>query len=125
MTKTKAKTKVEKGRSGRTHVPTKKTRERVWMAVALGIPIPEVAFLIGLGSEHTLKKHYKEEIERARHEANIAVGGQLYKKCMEGDTASILFWMKCRMRWKEKHDVEVSVTELPRILAEVGKKPSK
>lgn len=67
---------------------------------AIGIPQEDVAKVIGIDVK-TLYKYYREELDTAMIKANAAVGGKLYQKCMQGDTASILFWMKTKMGWKE------------------------
>ena len=56
----------------------------------------------------TLKKYYSEELEKGRIEANAAVAGTLYEKAKQGDTPSMLFWLKTRAGWSEKNTTELT-----------------
>ncbi len=92
------------------HVPDAKSRELVRELSGLGIPQEDIARLVGI-SKPTLHSHYKDDLDLGQAEANVKVGRRLFQKCMDGDTASILFWMKCRARWHERHDINVTVNE--------------
>lgn len=65
----------------------------------------EVAAYMGI-NDNTLRKHYPDEIKDAVLEANTAVAGTLYSKAISGDVASMIFWLKCRARWKHAADDE-------------------
>lgn len=50
----------------------------------------------------TLVKHFGEELELGRIEANARVAATLYKMAVSGDSpASTFFWLKTRARWSE------------------------
>ena len=89
------------------HKPTEKDHKTVETMVAVGIPVADICKVIGI-TEKTLRKHYKEELNTAVAKANSQVGKRLFQKCMEGDTPSLIWWTKTRMRWKETKVVEGS-----------------
>ena len=82
------------------HEPTKESRNQVSAMTSFGIPQEEICTVLGI-TKKTLYKYYREELDTAAAKANTKVASMLYKKCMDGDTASILFWMKTKMGWKE------------------------
>lgn len=63
-----------------------------------------IAEILGI-SVDSLQRHYRSELDTSREKANAAVGGALYKKAMSGDTASMIFWLKTRARWRETVDI--------------------
>jgi hypothetical protein len=82
------------------HEPTDQTRKQVEQLAATGTPQDDIAFLIGVDAK-TLRKHYAKEIRAALVKANANIAGRLYNKAMAGDNTSMLFWLKCRAKWKE------------------------
>lgn len=81
--------------------PTDKEREMVKTMAAVGITQEDIALMIRGGiCVDTLVTHFGQELRESAIKANAAVGGWLYKKCKAGDTASLIFWAKTRMRWK-------------------------
>ena len=85
------------------HVPTQKDREIVSFASAIGTPQATIGRLIGI-SEHTLREHYRDELDLGMARANISVGRNLYR-IATGDSPQAapagMFWMKTRAGWKE------------------------
>lgn len=70
--------------------------------VAVGIPQEQIAMVIRDGIDtDTLVKHFKKEIRESKILANAKVGGTLFNKVMNGDTAAAIFWAKTQMGWKE------------------------
>lgn len=89
------------------HEPTEETRKLVSMHAAIGTNHETIAAIIGI-DDKTLRKHYREELDYAMAQANATVGGALFNKATKGDTAAMIFWMKTRAGWREKHDVDVT-----------------
>jgi len=83
--------------------PTEADRQKVERMAAIGIPQDEIARTIGSGGidPKTLRKHFREELDTAATKANAMVGGTLYNKAINGDTAAAIWWSKTRMGWKE------------------------
>ena len=84
------------------HAPTPATRELVARSSGLGLPHESIAHLVGNGiSDITLRKHYRAELDEGKARANLAIGGKLFAKAMDGDgdTACLIWWSKCQMRW--------------------------
>lgn len=99
------KTKSEKHPGGRPpHEPTDATRQTVRLHAMVGTRQEIICEILGI-CEDTLAKYYRAELDQSRDIANANVGGALYKKAMSGDTASMIFWLKTRARWKETVDI--------------------
>ena len=105
------------------HKPTPETRAIVEKNSGFGLPKRMIATLIGV-NEKTMEKYYEKELREGEAKANGLVAGTLFKKCMEGDTASILFWHKCRMGFREKdrEEAKTSATDFVKALTEVAAK---
>lgn len=86
------------------HVPTDATRQTVQLHGMVGTRQEIIAEILGI-SVDSLQRHYRKELDLARDQANASVGGALYKKAMSGDTASMIFWLKTRARWRETVDI--------------------
>lgn len=94
-----------KNKGGRPpHVPTDGTRQTVALHATVGTRQEVIAEILGI-SVDTLQNYYRSELDTSREKANAAVGGALYKKAMSGDTASMIFWLKTRARWRETVDI--------------------
>lgn len=83
------------------------TRRYVASMVASGHRQGDIAKVVGC-DEKTLRKHFADEIATAGVEANAKVADTLYQKAIAGDNTCLIFWLKCRAGWKEKHEVEHS-----------------
>ncbi len=91
------------------HRPDGDTRRMVSELAGVGIRQDEIARIIGIDSR-TLRKHYNDELDNAAVKKNLEVANRLYEKALEGDVASMIFWLKTRARWKDtqQHDVNHS-----------------
>ena len=89
------------GKHGRpSHEPTDETRLRVLRAVALGVTQDGTARLLSISIE-TLRKHYKDEIERSGDILVEEIAGAMYSKAIAGDTAAQKYILGCRAGWKD------------------------
>ena len=77
------------------YLVTSDTRAEVYNLSIVGTRYEDIALVMGMSND-TLKKHYKNELEKGRIEANAAVAGTLYEKAKQGDTSSMIFWLKTR-----------------------------
>jgi len=82
------------------HEPDEKTRKTVESMSSYGIPQEDIARVLDIDSK-TLRLYYRYELDTAEVKANTMVASRLYEKCMKGESASIMFWLKTRGRWKE------------------------
>lgn len=89
------------------HEPTRATREVVQLHTLVGTPQDQIAQIIGIDPK-TLRKHYRAEIDLASAKANATIGGALFNKAKDGDTASMIFWMKTRAGWRETNRTELT-----------------
>lgn len=90
------------GKPSKKHIPTDETRKLVKDSASLGLPQRMIcALLENCKSVETLTKHYRKELDLGEAQACSVVAGALYKKCLAGDTAAILFWHKTRMGFRE------------------------
>ena len=89
------------------HLASADTRKKVFSLSIVGTRYEDIALVLGI-SHDTLTKHYKGELEKGRIEANAAVAGTLYEKAKQGDTSSMIFWLKTRAGWSEKNTTELT-----------------
>ena len=92
---------------GKLHKPTEKDRETVKRLSALGVPHEDIATRLKISAD-TLVKHYKDELDEGRIDANATIAGTLFQQAKKGNTAAAIFWLKTRARWKETQAHEVS-----------------
>lgn len=98
--------KEHKKRGPKPHVPTEANKKLVESLAMRGLPHKMIVSLIdGVGTADTLREYYQEQLDIGNARACASVAGKLYEKCMEGDTASILFWHKTRMGFRENAPV--------------------
>lgn len=96
----------EHARGGVMYAPTEEQRRLVKVMSGFGIPQPDIAAQIGIDAK-TLRKHFREELDRGMTEANMRVAQSLFNMATTGGSvAAAIFWMKARSGWREKHEVE-------------------
>jgi hypothetical protein len=79
--------------------PTEEQRQQVKSLAAVGTIQQDIARKIGIRSEKTLRKYFRNELDLAATDANASVGGALYRKAMEGNTDAQKFWLERRAGW--------------------------
>lgn len=101
--------------------PTDEQRKMVEMFAACGIPQEEIARVVSPGgiAKHTLQKHFREELDTGVIKANALIAGTLFNKAKAGDTASVIFWLKTRARWRETNVHELVGKDGAPIKAEI------
>ena len=78
-------------------------RKTVKSLAAFGISQKDICRVIGVGSVHTLEKHFRYELDTAAIEANAKVAQSLFKMATSGNNvAAAIFWAKSRMGWQER-----------------------
>ena len=89
------------------HEPSKESRQLVKLHATIGTTQAIIANILGIDVK-TLTKYYRTELDQAVAQANASVGGALFNKAKGGDTTAMIFWMKTRAGWREKHDVDLT-----------------
>ena len=93
--------------------PTEEQRKKVRAMAAFGIPHEEIARHIGVRSPKTLRKHFREELDRGLVDANVHVAGALYNKAVGGDVGAMKFWLANRAAWHSRPASEPSSVQPP------------
>ena len=74
----------------------------------------DIARCLGLRSAKTLRRHFREELDRAATEANAQVAQSLYQQPTSGKkTAATIFWLKTRAGWPESPTIEPRPVGIP------------
>ena len=76
-------------------------REKVRHLAGLGLPQDDIAKLVGCAPK-TLRKRFRDELDRGVVEANATVIGYLLAAAKAGNIAAIIFWLKTRAHWRER-----------------------
>jgi hypothetical protein len=81
---------------------------------AYGVPQEQIARQVGLRSPKTLRKHFRDELDRGETEANTKVAQTLFGMATSGDhPAATFFWLKVRAGWRERPSFEPSTSAPP------------
>jgi hypothetical protein len=84
--------------------PTDEQRRMVKTLAAIGTKQSEIAPVVGVRSEKTLRKYFRRELDRGELEANGKVAQTLFHMATSGkNVAATVFWLKCRAGWREKY----------------------
>jgi hypothetical protein len=99
-------------RGGPAFVPTEVQRNTVKMLAALGTPQEQIAKFIAIGNR-TLAKYFRPELDLGAIQANMQVGGNLFKMATgvitDRNTAiAAIWWSKTRMHWKDTSRLEMT-----------------
>jgi hypothetical protein len=98
-------------------VPDAEQGRKVRTMAALGIRQEEIALILGLRSPKTLRRHFREDLDRAAPEANARVAQSLFQQATSGkNTAASIFWLKARAGWREQAVGTPQPVELPHFL---------
>jgi hypothetical protein len=77
------------------------TRERVRYLAGLGVPQDHIAKIIGCAPK-TLRKRFRDELDRGVAEANATICGYLFAAAKAGNVTAQIFWLKTRADWRER-----------------------
>ncbi len=94
---------------------TEKLRRQVKSMVAMGLKQEEISILLDV-TPKTLRKHFRNELDRGAVEANAEVMRSLFQMATSGkNTAATIFWVKTRCGLRERKAEE----ETPQIVLTV------
>ena len=86
--------------------PTDEQREQVIALSSNGLPHIQIAQIIGCAPK-TLRKHFREELNIGKIQANAKVAGALYQSALDGNVKAQTFWLKAVGGWQETGNVEI------------------
>lgn len=102
---------AEKHAGGRPpYKPTDEHRKMVEGMASVGINHDDICNVLDI-SKPTLRKHFREELDKAYVKANAKVAANLFRQATKDDFKAItaaIFWSKTRMGWKEPVHMEHS-----------------
>ena len=104
--------------SRKPHEPSPASRQLVQLHATIGTQQNTIADILGI-DDKTLRKYYREELDHASAQANATIGGALFNKAKSGDTTAMIFWMKTRAGWRERHEIDHTSSDgsmTPRVL---------
>lgn len=81
------------------------TAQKVQALAQYGTRQKDIASILGMDVD-TLTKLYRKEFDTGKSMANAAISESLFKKAQQGDSACMMFWLKCQARWHEKHQID-------------------
>jgi hypothetical protein len=76
-------------------------REKVRHLAGYGVPQDDIAKIIGCAPK-TLRKRFRDELDRGVAEANATISGFLFAAAKAGNITAIIFWLKTRAHWRER-----------------------
>lgn len=80
--------------------PTDENRRLVRTLAAVGTRHEDIAKKLSISAD-TLTRHYRQELDDGRIDANAAIAQSLYQQAKSGNTTAMIFWLKTRAGWKE------------------------
>lgn len=92
------------------HKPTQESRRLVETSSGIGLPHEQIGLLLDI-DDKTLRKHYRDELNKGKAKAHLKIAETLYKKATGGDTTSLIWWTKTQMKWSETVKQEITGAE--------------
>jgi hypothetical protein len=80
-------------------------REKVRSLASVGVRQDDIAKIIGCDPK-TLRKHFRDELDRGTAEANAEIAGHLFATAKAGNVIAQIFWLKTRAHWRERKEPE-------------------
>jgi hypothetical protein len=87
-------------------------REKVRYLAGVGVRQDDIALIIGCAPK-TLRKRFRDELDRGVAEANATMCGYLFAAAKAGNIPAIIFWLKTRARWREEVDAQATDAQAP------------
>lgn len=95
--------------------PTQEQRRLARAMAGLGLPQDQIALLLEVDPT-TLRKHFRDDLDRGMAEANVKIAQSLFNMATTGGSvAAAIFWMKARAGWREKHEITVATDPLSQL----------
>lgn len=81
-------------------------REQVRSLAGVGVRQEDIAAIICCRDPKTLRKHFRDELDRGMAEANAKITGYLFDAAEGGNVAAQIFCLKTRAHWRERQEPE-------------------
>src|SRR4051794_20829078 len=95
--------------TGLPYSATEEQRRLVRAMAGYGVPHEGIAIMLDIDPK-TLRRHYRQELDRGAVEATAQVAQSLFQMAtVDKNVAAAIFWMKARAGWREKHEVQVTM----------------
>jgi transposase len=101
--------------------PTDEQRRTVKTLSGIGVQQEQIATILDV-APHTLRKHFRKELDRGLAEASAQVLGNLYKKAIGNDTKATIYWIERQARWGRGRTVSESSTVPPQFVLQIEDK---
>ena len=75
----------------------------------LGVRQDDIAKIIGCAPK-TLRKRFRDELDRGAAEANAAMAGYLFAAAKGGNVQAQKFWLRTRAHWRERGEPDDPIT---------------
>jgi hypothetical protein len=75
-------------------------RDKVRYLAGLGVPQDDIAKIIGCVAK-TLRKHFRDELDRGVAEAKATIAGYLFAAAKAGNVTAQIFYLKTQGHWRE------------------------
>ena len=106
--------------------PTAEQQKLVKALAAYGFTHEQIGQRIGIRSAKTIRRHFREELDRGILEANAMVAKTLHKMAVSGQhPAATFFWLKCRAGWRERPASDVVTSTPPPFIVAQAPEPPK
>jgi hypothetical protein len=94
--------------------PTEEQRQLVKVMSAHGIRQTDIATEVGLRSPKTLRKHFRQDLDRGRIETTFKVAQTLYKMATSGrQVLATIQWLNSQAGWRKKSVPETHAATIP------------
>jgi hypothetical protein len=84
----------------RAFVVNEAIRDKVRYLAGLGVPQDDIAKIIGCVAK-TLRKHFRDELDRGVAEAKATIAGYLFAAAKAGNVTAQIFYLKTQGHWRE------------------------
>ena len=84
---------------------TPERRKKVHFLAGCGTPHDDIAKVVGCSAK-TLRKRFRDELDRGVAETNAMISGFLFNAAKAGNIAAIIFWLKTRAHWRERGEAD-------------------
>jgi hypothetical protein len=86
-------------------LPTDAMRKKVQSLAARGVRHEDIAAIVDCDAK-TLRKYFRDELDRGMAEANAEIAGCLFDQAKGGNVGAQIFWLKTRAHWRERKEPE-------------------